>query len=122
VSHNFGDKSVGAGSLRANAWFVGMAPRRNPDIVVAVMVEHGGWGAEASAPVAAQVINAFVTKQRKLAGNLHIETASAPVVHAPAAASAAPPATANVPAATPASASPTASTHTPVPRMPPATN
>jgi penicillin-binding protein 2 len=28
-----------------NAWFVGIAPRRNPDIVVAVLWEHGNWGA-----------------------------------------------------------------------------
>ena len=27
-----------------NAWFVGMTPRRNPDIVVAVLWEHGNWG------------------------------------------------------------------------------
>jgi penicillin-binding protein 2 len=70
VSHSAGAKSLGTGSERANAWFVGMAPRRNPDIVVAVLVEHGGWGATASAPIAAQVINAFVTKQRKREGNL----------------------------------------------------
>jgi penicillin-binding protein 2 len=70
VSHSAGAKSLGTGNERANAWFVGMAPRRNPDIVVTVLVEHGGWGAEASAPVAAQVINAFVTKQRKREGNL----------------------------------------------------
>ena len=49
-----------------------MAPRRNPDIVVAVLVEHGGWGAEASAPLAAQVINAFVEKQRKRDNNIRI--------------------------------------------------
>jgi penicillin-binding protein 2 len=47
-----------------------MVPRRNPDIVVAVLSEHGGWGAEAAAPLAAQVINAFVSKQRKREGNL----------------------------------------------------
>jgi penicillin-binding protein 2 len=70
VSHSAGAKSLGAGNERANAWFVGMAPRRNPDIVVAVLVEHGGWGGTASAPIAAQVINAFVTKQRKREGNL----------------------------------------------------
>ena len=79
VSHNFGDKSVGAGALKANAWFVGMAPRRNPDIVVAVLVEHGGWGAEAAAPIASQVINAFVNKQRKKAGNvIQVADASGP--------------------------------------------
>ena len=47
-----------------NAWFVGMAPRRNPDIVVAVLWEHGNWGNN-SAKLAAQVIDAFVTKQRR---------------------------------------------------------
>ena len=73
VSHSAGATSLGKGSERANAWFVGMAPRRNPDIVVAVLCEHGGWGAEASAPLAAQVVNAFVTKHRKLEGNLRAE-------------------------------------------------
>jgi penicillin-binding protein 2 len=54
-----------------NAWFVGMTPRRNPDIVVAVLWEHGYWGNN-SAKLAAQVINAFVTKQRKRDNNIHI--------------------------------------------------
>ena len=52
-----------------NAWFVGMTPRRNPDIVVAVLWEHGYWGNN-SAKLAAQVVNAYVTKQRSKAGNL----------------------------------------------------
>src|SRR5271170_3581917 len=72
VSHSAGATSLGKGAERANAWFVGMAPRRNPDIVVAVLCEHGGWGAEASAPVAAKVVNAFVTKQRKRDNNIRI--------------------------------------------------
>jgi penicillin-binding protein 2 len=59
-----------------NAWFVGMAPRRNPDIVVAVLWEHGNWGNN-SAKLAAEVINAFVTKQRTKAGNLQ-KVAAAP--------------------------------------------
>jgi len=33
-------------------------------------VEHGGWGAEASAPLAARIIEAFVDKQRRLDNNL----------------------------------------------------
>jgi penicillin-binding protein 2 len=72
VNHSAGATSLGKGAERANAWFVGMAPRRNPDIVVTVLAEHGGWGAEAAAPLAAQVVNAFVTKQRKRAGNLRL--------------------------------------------------
>ena len=54
-----------------NAWFVGMAPRRNPDIVVAVLWEHGNWGNN-SAKLASQIIDAFVTKQRKNDHNLKL--------------------------------------------------
>jgi penicillin-binding protein 2 len=96
VSHSAGATSLGKGAERANAWFVGMAPRRNPDIVVAVLCEHGGWGAEASAPVAAKVINAFVTKQRKRHNNIRIAEIPKPTT------------TASV--STPASASPVSAT------------
>ena len=79
VNHSIGGNNLLTGNARANAWFVGMAPRRNPDIVVAVLAEHGGWGAEAAAPLAAQVINAFVTKQRQREGNiLRLTNASKP--------------------------------------------
>jgi penicillin-binding protein 2 len=84
VNHSAGTTSLGTGNARANAWFVGMAPRRNPDIVVAVLCEHGGWGAEASAPVAAKVINAFVTKQRKRDNNLRIAATPQPATQRPA--------------------------------------
>jgi penicillin-binding protein 2 len=84
VNHSAGATSLGTGNARANAWFVGMAPRRNPDIVVAVLCEHGGWGAEASAPVAAKVINAFVTKQRKRDNNLRIADKPQPARSQPA--------------------------------------
>ena len=46
-----------------NAWFVGMTPRRNPEIVVAVLMQGGGWGKN-SAVLAAKVIKAYVDKQR----------------------------------------------------------
>ena len=99
VNHSAGTKSLGKGNERANAWFVGMAPRRNPDIVVAVLAEHGGWGAEAAAPLAAQIINAYVTKQRKRAGNLIRVEAPKPV---------APPSSSpNSPTPAPAPATPT---------------
>ena len=79
-----------------NAWFVGMAPRRNPDIVVAVLWEHGYWGNN-SAKLAAQVINAFVTKQRKRDNNLRIAEVPKPA----ATASVSPPASGNPASATP---------------------
>ena len=46
-----------------------MAPRRNPDIVVAVLWEHGNWGNN-SAKLASQIVNAYVTKQRQRNHNL----------------------------------------------------
>ncbi|MGB9032374.1 MAG: penicillin-binding protein 2 [Acidobacteriaceae bacterium] len=70
VNHSAGVKKLGTGNERANAWFVGITPRRNPDIVVVVLAEHGGWGADAAAPIAARVIEAYVDKQRLLDHNL----------------------------------------------------
>ncbi len=58
-----------------NSWFVGMTPRRNPDIVVAVLWEHGHWGNN-SAKLASQIVNTFVTKQRTSAHNLIAEAPS----------------------------------------------
>ncbi|WP_446744640.1 penicillin-binding protein 2 [Silvibacterium acidisoli] len=79
VNHSFGALKVSSNvNERANAWFVGMAPRRNPDIVVAVFWQHGGWG-NVSAPLAAKVIEAFVDKQRRLNHNLVAEAAEKPV-------------------------------------------
>ena len=46
-----------------NAWFVGLTPRRNPEIVVAVLMQGGGWGKN-SAVLAAKVIKAYAEKQR----------------------------------------------------------
>ena len=60
-----------------NSWFVGMAPRRNPDIVVAVLWENGDWGSN-SAKLAARVIDAYVNKQRQRAGNLQEVAVAAP--------------------------------------------
>jgi penicillin-binding protein 2 len=70
VSQNFGmDKISSNMATRPNAWFVGLAPRRNPDIIVVVFWQHGGWGTDV-AHIAAQVIDAYVTKQRRLDHNL----------------------------------------------------
>ena len=69
MSHEALGKTAKGHNTLPNAWFVGVAPRRNPDIVVAVLWEHGNWGNN-SAKLAAQVITAFVNKQRERAGNL----------------------------------------------------
>jgi len=46
-----------------NAWFVGYAPRRNPEIAVAVLVEHGEHGSSAAAPVARDILKAYYDKK-----------------------------------------------------------
>ena len=45
---------------RDHAWFVAYAPAENPIISVAVLVEHGGHGASASAPIAREVMKKFL--------------------------------------------------------------
>jgi penicillin-binding protein 2 len=66
-----------AGGSIPNAWFVGMVPRRNPEIVVTVLWENGNWGAN-SAHLAAEVIEAYVNKHRKAEHNLVEPAAPAP--------------------------------------------
>jgi len=44
---------------RDHAWFASFAPAEDPEIVVVVLNEHGGWGAEAAAPVASKIIKAW---------------------------------------------------------------
>ena len=45
--------------LRNHAWFIGYAPRVNPEIAIAVLVEHGGGGGRAAAPIAQQIMKAY---------------------------------------------------------------
>jgi penicillin-binding protein 2 len=57
-------KQLGGGKeFLPNGWFVGVIPRRNPEFVVAVLWEHGDWGANA-AKLAAQVATVYVNKKR----------------------------------------------------------
>ncbi|MDX8387908.1 MAG: penicillin-binding protein 2 [Ghiorsea sp.] len=49
-----------------HAWFMGYAPFENPEIAVAVFVEHGGHGGSAAAPVARAVVDAWADKQAAL--------------------------------------------------------
>lgn len=46
-------------SAAADAWFIGFAPSTAPALVVAVVVENGGPGSQAAAPIAKQVFQAF---------------------------------------------------------------
>jgi penicillin-binding protein 2 len=58
-----GDTHTKGGEKTPNAWFVGMIPRRNPEIVIAVLQEHGDWGS-GSAMIAQRIAIAYVNKKR----------------------------------------------------------
>ena len=49
--------------FKDNAWFVGYAPRRNPEIVVAVLVQAGEHGGAVAGPIARDVVKAYYDKK-----------------------------------------------------------
>ena len=49
--------------FKDNAWFVGYAPRRNPEIVVAVLVQGGEHGGAVAGPIARDVVKAYYDKK-----------------------------------------------------------
>jgi penicillin-binding protein 2 len=69
MSHQALDKTAKGKATRPNVWFVGITPRRNPELVVAVLFQNGdkSWY---SARIGARVVEAYVDKQRRLAHNL----------------------------------------------------
>jgi penicillin-binding protein 2 len=46
--------------LRDHSWFIAFAPAEDPKIAVAVLVENGGFGASAAAPIARQIFDAYL--------------------------------------------------------------
>jgi penicillin-binding protein 2 len=78
VGHDaLGHEAKGA-QFVPNVWFVGVTPRRNPEIVVAVLWQHGGFSGY-PARIGAKVVEAYVNKQRRLAHNLTPANSAAPV-------------------------------------------
>ncbi len=55
---------------KQNGWFVGVTPRRNPDIVVAILFKGGEHG-RLAARLVAPVIKAFVEKQRRVRNDMN---------------------------------------------------
>jgi len=64
-----------AENFESNAWFVGFAPRDNPEIVVAVIVQRGGAGGSGAAPLAREVFRVYYEKY-KTRGPAGVEVAS----------------------------------------------
>jgi penicillin-binding protein 2 len=64
---------------RDHAWFASFAPADDPEIVVVVLNEHGGWGAEAAAPAASRVVEAYFRLKRAQAAEDAAHAAPPPV-------------------------------------------
>ena len=45
-----------------HAWFTGFAPVENPNLVVTVLVEEGGSGGKAAAPIARQLFDIYMAR------------------------------------------------------------
>jgi len=60
-----GSESNSSDKHKDHAWFIGYAPYKAPQIAVAVLVEHGGHGGSAAAPVAAAIVRTLAQKEKQ---------------------------------------------------------
>ncbi|HEX5484010.1 MAG TPA: penicillin-binding protein 2 [Terriglobia bacterium] len=58
-------RSEHRGNYKDNAWFVGFAPSTHPEVVVAVLVMHGGHSSVA-VPIASAVIKAYYAEKQQI--------------------------------------------------------
>jgi len=61
-----------------HAWFMGYAPYEQPQIAIAVFVEHGGHGGSDAAPVAAAIIRVMADRQAAAAANIQPKVVAKP--------------------------------------------
>jgi len=52
--------------FRDHAWFAAVAPAENPEIAVAVLIEHGGLGGAVAAPIARDLFESYFNKVKPL--------------------------------------------------------
>ena len=69
MSHEALGKTNKGRSTLPNVWFVGVTPRRNPELVVAVLWQNGEFSYY-PARLGARVVAAYVEKKRRLEKNL----------------------------------------------------
>jgi penicillin-binding protein 2 len=62
--------------FRDHAWFVGLAPVEAPEIVVVALVEHGGHGSSAAAPITQRVMAKYFEKKAAAVGPVQGAAAS----------------------------------------------
>ena len=80
--------AVGAWALRDHAWFIAFAPYDDPRYALSVLVEHGGFGATASAPKAAELMRVILLKDPQVRARIVQPLPAAPPPQAAASGSA----------------------------------
>lgn len=67
TAKNLKAKGEFSADLKDHAWFVAFAPAEDPQIVLSILVENGGFGGEVCAPIAKELINFYfnATKQER---------------------------------------------------------
>ena len=63
IEENFGEESNIPHEFRDHAWFVAIAPAERPRLALAILIEHGGHGGSAAAPVAKDMFEAYFGKR-----------------------------------------------------------
>ena len=67
------DSKYLAEKFRDHAWFVAFAPVEQPEIALSVLVEHGGHGGSAAAPIAKKAIEAYMLPKEKKKELIHVQ-------------------------------------------------
>ena len=67
-NEKYNEKTVNE-RLRDHAWFIAFAPVEAPRIAVAVLVENGGFGASAAAPIARKVMDNYLLGRAEVKGD-----------------------------------------------------
>ena len=70
-SHTYGSGhgahgAQGAWALRDHGWFIAFAPADEPRYAMSVLVEHGGFGGDAAAPKAREIMRTILLKDPEI--------------------------------------------------------
>jgi cell division protein FtsI/penicillin-binding protein 2 len=60
IAGKTGTATNGGQGIEPNSWFVGFGPANHPKYVVLCVIDEGGYGADAAAPVVARTFNYLV--------------------------------------------------------------
>jgi penicillin-binding protein 2 len=73
-----------AGNLEPNSWFVAFGPNPNPQYLVLAVIDQGGYGAQAAAPLVRNIFDYIATNESQISSAVKTPTpAIPPAVTAP---------------------------------------